>query len=236
MNYDRTLLGALALLSSACGPEAATTTDSATETTSPTTGPADTSTGEAPTTSGVETTGVDTTGTDTTGVDTTTGGECLEFHTIEWPDTEAVVQFTCGFDEELCPSDPDAALFKFDAGPEWDDTATTDDLARVHCVLEALRDRQPGQLKYALFWPVFGPDTGSLEIVGDFVIARRETLSDFNYDYWETALVLEPSQVFADCRAANTATAAWQCLRPYINIDIVEHKAQECVTAPLVCE
>ncbi|MCY1061289.1 hypothetical protein [Nannocystis sp. SCPEA4] len=231
MTYYRTLLGALALLSSACGPEAATTTDSTTDTTSPTTGPVDTSTGGAPTTSG--TTGVDTTGVDTTG-DTTTGGECLEFHTNVWPDTEAVVQFTCGLDADLCHSD--AALFKFEAGPEWDDTATTDDLARVHCVLEALRDRQPGQLDYALFWPVLGPDTGSLEIVGDFVISRRETINDFNYDYWEAALVLEPSQVFADCRAANTAAAAWQCLRPYINIDIEEHKAQECVTAPLVCE
>ena len=103
----------------------------------------------------------------------------------------------------------------------------------MHCVLEALRDRKLGTVKYALFWPVLGPDTGSLEIAGEFVIARRETINDFDYDYREKALVLEPSQVFDDCRATNTATAAWLCLRPYINLGATEI---ERVDAPLTCE
>jgi hypothetical protein len=240
--HSVTLLGALSLLFTACGPEPGTTTDSTTETTSSTTGTT-ASTSEAPTTTGstTDTTGVETTtgvemttGVDTTGVDTTTGGVCLEFETQRHPNgEEAPAQFTCGHDEVLCPSAPDVALFEFEQGPEWDDTATTEDLARVHCVIEALRDRKLGTVTYALFWPVFGPDTGSLEITSEFVIARRETLNDFNYDYWETALVLEPSQVFADCLAENTATAAWLCLRPYINLGST---TLECVTAPLTCE
>ncbi|WAS94423.1 hypothetical protein [Nannocystis punicea] len=235
------IVGAFLVVAVDCGPESAATTEATTEVTTESTGAATgpDGTSEAPTTSGTPTTGDTATGdttTDaasagTTDASTTTGGECLSFDDDDPTDGDIVTQFTCGHAEVLCPSD--APLFSYEEGPDWDDTATTDDLARVHCVLEALRDRTPGQVNYTLAWPVLGSDTGSLEIVGDFLIARREVANDFNYLYREVVLWLEPPEVFAACRAKNTASAAWQCLRPYIDTDPLQ---LECVTAPLGCE
>ncbi|PCC71444.1 hypothetical protein NAEX_04521 [Nannocystis exedens] len=231
-----TLLGALALVSGACGPEPATTatTPSETNTGSDTTTTAPTTT--APTTEpGTTTTAPGTTTTEpgTTTSDTTTGGECVAFETFEPPDEDVLpVQFTCGQDAVVCPSNGPAGLFTFEGAPEREDAAGTEDLSRVHCLLEALRDRTPGLVTYELSWPVLGTDRGALEIAGEFVISRREVLNDFNYEYREAALLLEPPQLFADCRAQNTASAAWACLRPYI---LVDSQQLECVTAPLVC-
>ncbi|MFY0536579.1 hypothetical protein [Nannocystis pusilla] len=232
-----TLLGAV-LLTAACGPGPATTTEATTGSTGDSTGTttAPDSTSETPTpTSTASTTSEATTDasttTGTTDASTTTGGECLVFTDDDPTNGRVTTQSTCGHEEALCPSD--AALFSFENGPDWDDTASTDDLARVHCVLEALRQRTPGQVTYTLAWPVLGSDVGSLEIAGDFMIARREYANDFNYTYKEAVLWLEPPEVFAECRAKNTATAAWLCLRPYINI--IDALQPECVAGPLEC-
>ncbi|MCY0988848.1 hypothetical protein OV203_17055 [Nannocystis sp. ILAH1] len=233
-----TLLGAV-LLIAACGPGPATTTEATTgstaDSTGATTGPDSTSEAPTPTSTSSTTTSEATKDASmtsgTTDASTTTGGECLVFEDEDPTDGRVSTQFTCGHEETLCPSD--AALFSFESGPNWDDTASTDDLARVHCVLEALRDRTPGQVTYTLAWPVLGSDVGSLEIAGDFVIARREYANDFNYTYKEAVLWLEPSEVFAECRAKNTAAAAWLCMRPYINI--IDALQPECVAGPLEC-
>lgn len=227
-----TLLGALGLMLSACGPEPATTATTTAETTTgtdgTTTGPTTSSTTTSPTT------GPGTTTSDTTTSDTTTGGACLEFATTVPPDGgEVPAQFTCGHEAPVCPSNGVAGLFSFEESPEFDDKVSTEDLSRVHCLLEALRDRTAGEVAYELSWPVLGTDKGTLEIAGEFVISRREVVEDFNYEYEEAALVLEPPQVFADCRAQNTASAAWGCLRPYI---LVDTQQLACVAAPLVCD
>lgn len=223
------LVGALMGSGLACGPlpAATTTTDGTTETSSTTT-----STGTGTNTSTAPTSTTSTS--DTTTSDTTTGGSCLEFETSERPEEEGLpVQFTCGHTTVVCPSNGVAGLFSFEGPPESEETVSTEDLSRVHCLIEALRDRVIGEVSFELSWPVLGSDRVTLEIAGEFVISRREVVEDFNYEYAEAALWLESGKVFALCRGQNTASAAWGCLRPYI---LADTQQLECVAGPLVCE
>lgn len=233
----------LLLLAAACGPETAMTDASATtgDASSSSTNPTATASTSEPTTTDAtpsstttsSTTTSDTTTSDTTAADTTTGAACLEFFTMEHPNEPLPPQFTCGNDEPLCPSDLDVPLFKFETGPDDKDAnPTTEDLDRVHCLLEALRDRKRGTFPFELGYGLLGEDIGTIEIAGDFAIWRREITNDFNYDYSERALWLEPPDVFAECRALNTANAAWKCLRRYF---LTFPVMAECVEAPLVC-
>ena len=226
------------LMASACGPETATTDPSATGTTgdasSSSTGPMSTSSASDPTSTDPTTTTDPTTSTsDTTTADTTTGGACVEFFAMEYANEFPPPMFTCNNTAELCPSDLGAALFKFENTPENKDAKpTTEDLDRVHCLLEALRDRQRGTFPFELSYALLGTDTGTIEIAGEFAIWRREVISDFNYDYSERALWLESGKVFSLCRGQNTAIAAWDCLRRYF---VTFPVMAECVEAPLVC-
>lgn len=229
------LLSLLALLT-ACGPGTATNTDTATATAAPSTGP---DTSAAPTTGAPTDTGdpstteaADTGASTDTGATATTGGGCLEFSSDDNLNGEIPPQFTCSHTAELCPPAMAGPLFHFEGSPESDDTATTQDLPRVHCVLEALRDRQLGQLEFELGYDILGDDTGTVEIAGEFVIVRRQVTDDFFFEYTERVLQLEAPEVFAECRTKNTTNVAWGCLRPYL---VGLPVAPACVEAPLQC-
>jgi hypothetical protein len=227
----------LVSISTACGPGAGTVTEATGSSTSTDAATTSLSTG----TSAEPTTGAGTTGTgaDTTGADTTGGtsgdepvGACVEFTSAQVMDFGWPAQLTCGHTEVLCPSDLDVPLFNFESDPQ-SDPPSAEDPSRVHCLLDALRDRKVGQLEYSLSYPILGWDRGSVEIAGEFAIWRRERVDDFNSEYTERALWLESGKVFELCRAENTASAAWGCLRRYILTWPVE---VECVTEPLTCE
>lgn len=230
------LLGGLLLLCAACGPETATTTETTGSTSEPE--PSGSSTGDASTTSTGEGPTTGTSEAPTTGVDTSTTGTtgepvCVEFESTDHTEDELPVQFTCGNDEVLCAGVMGLALFDvIDGNPEEAETVTTENLERVHCVLEALRDRQPGQIEWELGYEILGWDRGTIEIAGEFVIVRRNRVNDFNRDYTERALWLEPAAKFAECREMNTANVAWGCIKPYL---VGFPEVLECVPEPLTC-
>jgi hypothetical protein len=195
----------------ACGPGGVDTTSTGSST-SDTTEPDATSTSSTSSTSS----GVPTSGEPSTGEPV-----CIDFYMEGYdPDEELTPPlFTCGL-PELCPGANGKPLVF-----TGDNPVTTADIERGRCMVAAMRDRTPGLFRFTV-QPILGYDTTTIEILGETILVRRHSLSDFNEDYSEGGYQLFAPELYAPC-VDSTATLVLKCL--------TEGYAKACVSEPLMC-